>query len=152
MIGKKIKESIIDRYRNIGIDLSIENYKKLTILTYELLVLDESRRVGKEGIAIIPESYLFEKEMMENLKIYSKLSGSEFYVLNVERSTWTMKIDSKVEEVGHWQDNSSKVLIYLQVNNSNCLDANDVREYLRLKFKDNLITSTAFRDLLKELF
>jgi len=148
----KIKNSIIDKYSKMGISyLSEKEYKQLSILTYELLVLDEARRVGRKGIAIIPESESIEEEMIKDLKIYSEIIGDEFSISKVESPTWTIKRNEKEVEIGHWQDNSSHSLIYFYINDSKPISRDELIEYLR-RSKYNLCESKSFKDLCHRLF
>jgi hypothetical protein len=141
----KIKDSIINKYRSLGISHLNENeYKKLTILTYEFLTLEEARRVGRKGIAIIPESNFLEEERVKSLKIYSEITGNEFYLLKVKRPTWTIKENGKEVERGHWQDNSSHSVIYLYINDSKPVSRNEIIDYLE---RSNLCKSEFFKNL-----
>jgi hypothetical protein len=84
----KMKNSITDKYSKMGISyLNEKEYKQLSILIYELLVLDEARGVGRKGIAIIPESESIEEEMIKESKTYSEIIGDEFLILKVKNST-----------------------------------------------------------------
>jgi hypothetical protein len=148
----KMKNSIIDKHSKMGISyLNEKEYKKLSILSYELLVLDEARRVGRKGIAIIPESKSIEEEMIKDLKIYSEIIGDEFSILKVKNPSWTIKKNGKKEEIGHWQDNSSHFLIYFYINKSKPISRDELIEYLR-RSKYNLCESKSFRDLCYRLF
>ena len=120
-------------------------------MTYELLVLDEARRVGRKGIAIIPESESIEEEVIKDLKTYSEIIGDEFSMLKVKNPTWTIKKNGKEEEIGHWQDNSSHSLICFYMNDSKSILGNELIEYLR-RSKYNLCESKSFRDLCYRLF
>ena len=151
-IWDKIKNSIIDNYSRMGIShLNEKEYKQLSILTYDLLVLEEARKVGRKGIAIIPESESIEEEMIKDLKIYSEIIGDEFSISKVESPTWTIKRNGKEVEIGHWQDNSSRSLIYFYINNSKPISRDELIEYLR-RSKYNLCESKSFRDLCHRLF
>jgi len=151
-IWDKIKNSIIDNYSRMGIShLNEKEYKQLSILTYELLVLEEARKVGRKGIAIIPESKFIEEEMIKDFKIYSEIIGDEFSISKVESPTWTIKRNGKEVEIGHWQDNSSRSLIYFYINNSKPISRDELIEYLR-RSKYNLCESKSFRDLCHRLF
>jgi hypothetical protein len=148
----KMKNSIIDKYSKMGISyLNEKEYKQLSILTYELLVLEEARRVGRKGIAIIPESESIEEEMIKDLKIYSEIIGDEFSISKVESPTWTIKRNEKEEEIGHWQENSSRSIIYFYMNGSKPISRDELIEYLR-RSKYNLCESKYFGDLCYRLF
>jgi hypothetical protein len=148
----KVKNSIIDKYSKMGISyLNEKEYKQLSILIYELLVLEEARRVGRKGIAIIPESESIEEEMIKDLKIYSEIISDEFSISKVESPTWTIKRNEKEVEIGHWQDNSSHSIIYFYMNGSKPISRDELIEYLR-RSKYNLCESKYFRDLCYRLF
>jgi hypothetical protein len=148
----KVKNSIIDKYSKMGIYyLNEKEYKQLSILTYWLLVLDEARRVGRKGIAIIPESKFIEEEMIKELKIYSEIIGDEFSISKVKSPTWTIKKNEKEEEIGHWQENSSRSIIYFYMNGSKPISRDELIEYLR-RSKYNLCESKYFIDLCYRLF
>ena len=149
---EKAKEAIIEEHKKRGIDrLTEEEYRKLATYTYELLVLDEARRVGKEGIIIIPEGILLEEELLEGIKIYSELTGNEFYVFEVGTQGWQIEEDGKVKVIGHWQDNSTKKLIYLKIRNHNPLNKKGIAEYLRKRYESNLYKNIAFRSLYEKI-
>ena len=151
-IWKRVKESIIEEYKKRGIDqLRKDEYKRLTISTYELLVLDEARRVGKESIAIIPESSIVEKEVLEGIKIYSELTGNEFCVLNVQSPGWKIEEDGKVKVIGHWQDNSSRKLVYLKIRNRNSITKEEISMYLRKRYENKLYKNISFRSLYEKI-
>jgi len=146
----KIKYSIIDKYKEIGISyLNESDYRKLLILTYPLIVLEESRRVGRKGIAIIPEASLVYENMIRNLQIYSEITGSKFFVLKVRRPTWTIIENGIEREVEHWQDNSSRNMIYIQTTNSAYLSRNEIIEYLK---GTNSCDNISFIYLCRKLF
>ena len=146
------KNSVIEEYKERGINQLTENeYKSFTIFTYGLLVLDEARRIGKEGIIIIPESNIVEKEALEEIKIYSELTENDFYVLNVQRPTWKIEKEGKTKEVGHWQDNSSNKLIYLKIKNHDPLSKEGIAMYLRKRFKSSLYKNYALRSLYEKI-
>jgi hypothetical protein len=146
----KIKYSIIDKYEEMGIYyLKESDYKKLTILTYTFIVLEEARRVARKGIAIIPEASLIEENMIRNLQIYSEITGSKFLVLKVRRPTWTIIENGIEREVEHWQDNSSRNMIYIQTTNSAYLSRNEIIEYLK---GTNSCDNISFIDLCRKLF
>jgi len=147
---KKMKNSIIEKFREIGIDSLTENEcKQLTILAYGLLVLDEARRVSKEGIAIIPEGKVLEEDMEEELKMYSELAGCRFRSVVVKRPTWSVRLKEENEEIGHWQDNSSFKIIYLEVKNSKSLNKEMLIEYLKRR---KATGSSYFKSLCSKLF
>jgi hypothetical protein len=149
-IWDKIKYSIIDKYKEIGISyLDESDYKKLTILTYPLILLEEARRVGRKGIPIIPEASLIEENMIRNLQIYSEITGSKFFVLKVRKPTWTIIENGIERELEHWQDNSSRSMIYIQTSNSAYLSRNEVIEYLK---STNSCDNISFIDLCRKLF
>jgi hypothetical protein len=146
----KIKYSIIDKYKEIGISyLNESDYKKLTILTYTLIVLEEARRVARKGIAIIPEASLIEENMIRDLQIYSVITGSEFSVLKVKEPSWTIIENGREIEAKHWQDNSSRTIIYLQASNFAQLSRNEIIEYLK---RMGSCSSIYFVDLCRKLF
>jgi hypothetical protein len=146
----KIKYSIIDKYEEMGIYyLKESDYKKLTILTYTLIVLEEARRVARKGIAIIPEASLIEENMIRDLQIYSVITGSEFSVLKVKEPSWTIIENGREIEAKHWQDNSSRTIIYLQASNFAQLSRNEIIEYLK---RTGSCDSISFIDLCRKLF
>jgi len=149
---EKMKNSLIEKFREIGIDSLTENeYKQLTILAYELLVLEEARRVSKEGIVIIPESKVLEEDLEEELKIYSELAGCQFRSVIVKKPTWSVRLKERNEEIDHWQDNSTyKIYILeLEVGNPKPLNKEMLIEYLKRR---KATGSSYFKSLCSKLF
>jgi len=153
---EKVKESVIEEYKKRGINqLTEEEFRGLAIYTYQLLVLDEARRVGKEGIIIIPEGIIkgiiIGEELLEEIKIYSELTGNEFYVFEVRTQGWEIEEDGKVKVIGHWQDNSTKELIYLKIKNHNPISKEGIVEYLKRIYESRLSKSSLLRSLYEKI-
>jgi len=146
------KKSVIEEYKRRGINnLEEKEYKTLSILTYSLLVLDEARRVGIKNIVIIPESAYIEEETLNELKIYSDLTKSDLYVLDVKNPTWKIEEDGKIVEVGHWQDNLVRKLVCLKIKNSAPMGKEEIVRYLKGIYKDESYKRTVFRSLYEKL-
>jgi hypothetical protein len=128
----KMKNSIIERFKKLGIlGLDEDDYKKLTILAYSLLVLEEAARIARRGIIIVPESEMEVKDLIEELQLYCKVKKIPMEVLYVESPTWSIRSESKIKEVGHWQDNKTKVVIYLKTENYKPLSREGLILYLK---------------------
>jgi len=72
--------------------------------------------------------------------------------LNVQKPTWKIEKDGKTKEVGHWQDNSSKKLIYLKIKNHNPLTKEEIGSYLRKMYESDFYKNNAFRSLYEKIF
>jgi hypothetical protein len=127
----KMKNSIIERFKKLGILwLDEDDYKKLTILAYSLLVIDEAARIARRGIIIVPESEMEVKDLIEELRLYCEVKKIPMEVLHVESPTWSIRSEGKIKEVGHWQDNKTRVVIYLKTENYKPLTKELVLYYL----------------------
>ncbi len=92
-------------------------FGKLSPSIYELLVLEEARRVSKDSIVIVPEGKLLEDSLIKDLEKYANSLGQRVEIIRVDRATLSIALDGKEVEVPHWQDNTnpSKVVINLEV-------------------------------------
>jgi hypothetical protein len=128
----KMKKSIIERFKKLGIvELDEDDYKRLTILAYSLLVVEEAARIARRGIIIVPESEMEVKDLIEELQACCNVKNISMEVLYVESPTWSIRSEKGTEEVGHWQDNKTKVVIYLKTENYKPLSREGLILYLK---------------------
>lgn len=144
--NKKYLSSLLQRYEEIGIHgLEEKEYKFLTILLYNPIVLEEARRIGGK-IVIVPEEKLIEGELRKDMERYATITHQEIEMIEVERPTLTVEINGNASEVPHWQDNSSKLVICIKTRKGR-LRLDGIVEYLKTKGSE--ISEKALRILEK---